>query len=49
MGTMGLVPGAELVQKLDSLRLQYPTLITAKKQDRGTTGGRKNLVSENFR
>ncbi|MBX7046054.1 MAG: immune inhibitor A [Ignavibacteria bacterium] len=31
----------ELVQKLDSLRLQYPTLITAK-QDRGTTeGGRK--------
>jgi hypothetical protein len=32
---------AELVQKLDSLRLQYPTLITVK-QDRGTTeGGRK--------
>jgi hypothetical protein len=34
----------ELVQKLDSLRLQYPTLITVK-QDRGTTAGARKIWS----
>ncbi|MBS1493469.1 MAG: immune inhibitor A [Bacteroidetes bacterium] len=34
----------ELVQKLDSLRLQYPTLITVK-QDRGTTAGSRKIWS----
>lgn len=34
----------ELVQKLDSLRLQYPTLITVK-QDRGTTSGARKIWS----
>lgn len=35
---------AELVQKLDSLRLQYPTLITVK-QDRGTTVENRKIWS----
>lgn len=41
-GSMGgFYTYAEMVQKLDSMRLQYPNLITAK-QDRGTTAeGRK--------
>jgi carboxypeptidase T len=44
-GTMGgFHTYAELVQKLDSLRLQYPTLITAK-QDRGTTVGARTIWS----
>lgn len=44
-GTMGgFHTYTELVQKLDSLRLQYPTLITAK-QDRGTTVGARTIWS----
>jgi hypothetical protein len=35
---------AEVVQKLDSMRLQYPTLITAK-QNRGTTGEGRTVWS----